>query len=322
MSTQPAPVSWRSSSTTRMPALAELGYLLGRDDRVGEVLTASSGTEALQVLDARDVDVVFSDISHAGPRRHGAGPGHLPLRRPAAGRLRHRARPARGRRLRRRRHRLRDEAGPPASGSARRCAGSSASAAAGGRGGRGDPRPRAPRRPRTRPSPSSSAGVTRFITAHDDPLRPGARGLRPPAHRRAARTSSGSRSAIARGALGRARVRPHPPQHPRLAPPRQRGADGARAVHRRRRPHRAAGERRHTKELRDTLLRRPIGDRRPAPGAGPAWRRRLTRAAAAPPRRGCGSRAPGAVRREGPVAAPSPASSTSRPSSATSTSTG
>jgi DNA-binding LytR/AlgR family response regulator len=49
-----------------LPALSELGYLLGRDDRIGEVITASSGTDALQVLDARDVDVVFSDISMPG----------------------------------------------------------------------------------------------------------------------------------------------------------------------------------------------------------------------------------------------------------------
>ncbi|HSO66110.1 MAG TPA: LytTR family DNA-binding domain-containing protein [Ornithinibacter sp.] len=49
-----------------LPALSDLGYLLGRDDRVEEVITASSGTEALQVLDGRDVDVVFSDISMPG----------------------------------------------------------------------------------------------------------------------------------------------------------------------------------------------------------------------------------------------------------------
>jgi DNA-binding LytR/AlgR family response regulator len=49
-----------------LPALSDLGYLLGRDDRVEEVLTASSGTEALQVLDGRDADVVFSDISMPG----------------------------------------------------------------------------------------------------------------------------------------------------------------------------------------------------------------------------------------------------------------
>ena len=34
------------------PALDDLGYLLGRDDRIAEVITASSGTEALQVLQA------------------------------------------------------------------------------------------------------------------------------------------------------------------------------------------------------------------------------------------------------------------------------
>ena len=49
-----------------LPALSELGWLLDRDDRVAEVLSASSGTDALQVLDTRDVDVVFSDISMPG----------------------------------------------------------------------------------------------------------------------------------------------------------------------------------------------------------------------------------------------------------------
>jgi DNA-binding LytR/AlgR family response regulator len=49
-----------------LPALSELTYLLGRDDRIREVLTASSGTDALGVLEARDVDVVFSDISMPG----------------------------------------------------------------------------------------------------------------------------------------------------------------------------------------------------------------------------------------------------------------
>ena len=49
-----------------LPALSDLGYLLGRDERIAEVITASSGTEALQVLDGRDVDVVFSDISMPG----------------------------------------------------------------------------------------------------------------------------------------------------------------------------------------------------------------------------------------------------------------
>lgn len=48
------------------PALSELGYLLSRDDRIGEVITAASGTQALQVLDSREVDVVFTDISMPG----------------------------------------------------------------------------------------------------------------------------------------------------------------------------------------------------------------------------------------------------------------
>ncbi|MGL5909411.1 MAG: LytR/AlgR family response regulator transcription factor, partial [Phycicoccus sp.] len=39
---------------------------LGRDHRVAEVITAASGTDALAVLDERDVDVVFSDISMPG----------------------------------------------------------------------------------------------------------------------------------------------------------------------------------------------------------------------------------------------------------------
>lgn len=49
-----------------LPALSDLDYLLGRDERIGTVITATSGTEALQVLDSRDVDVVFSDISMPG----------------------------------------------------------------------------------------------------------------------------------------------------------------------------------------------------------------------------------------------------------------
>ena len=49
-----------------LPALSELGYLLERDPRIREVLTAASGTDALQLLDNRNVDVVFSDISMPG----------------------------------------------------------------------------------------------------------------------------------------------------------------------------------------------------------------------------------------------------------------
>lgn len=48
------------------PALAELAYLLGRDERVGTVSTASDGSQALKVLEHDAVDVVFCDISMPG----------------------------------------------------------------------------------------------------------------------------------------------------------------------------------------------------------------------------------------------------------------
>jgi DNA-binding LytR/AlgR family response regulator len=48
------------------PALAELGWLLDRDERVGTVLTADSAAEALRVLQDQDVDAVFSDIRMPG----------------------------------------------------------------------------------------------------------------------------------------------------------------------------------------------------------------------------------------------------------------
>jgi DNA-binding LytR/AlgR family response regulator len=48
------------------PALEELSWLLRQDHRIAEVLTASSGADALRSLDAGDIDVVFSDISMPG----------------------------------------------------------------------------------------------------------------------------------------------------------------------------------------------------------------------------------------------------------------
>jgi DNA-binding LytR/AlgR family response regulator len=48
------------------PALEELSWLLRQDDRISEVLTASSGADALRSLDAGNIDVVFSDISMPG----------------------------------------------------------------------------------------------------------------------------------------------------------------------------------------------------------------------------------------------------------------
>lgn len=49
-----------------LPALEELSWLLRQDDRIGEVRTASSGTEALRALEEGPVDVVFSDINMPG----------------------------------------------------------------------------------------------------------------------------------------------------------------------------------------------------------------------------------------------------------------
>lgn len=48
------------------PALEELAFLLGRDARVGAVLTSDSATDALRVLQELEVDAVFLDISMPG----------------------------------------------------------------------------------------------------------------------------------------------------------------------------------------------------------------------------------------------------------------
>ncbi|MCU1548947.1 MAG: DNA-binding response regulator [Arthrobacter sp.] len=45
-----------------LPAVEELAFLLGRDDRIGTVCRASSGTEALRALEAEEFDAVFLDI--------------------------------------------------------------------------------------------------------------------------------------------------------------------------------------------------------------------------------------------------------------------
>jgi DNA-binding LytR/AlgR family response regulator len=49
------------------PTLSELARLLGQDPRVGRVRTAASRAEALLVLDAEPVDVVFCDLRTPGP---------------------------------------------------------------------------------------------------------------------------------------------------------------------------------------------------------------------------------------------------------------
>ena len=48
------------------PALAELVYLLSKDPRIGEIRTASNGPDALKILQAADLDVVFCDIKMPG----------------------------------------------------------------------------------------------------------------------------------------------------------------------------------------------------------------------------------------------------------------
>ncbi len=45
-----------------IPAVEELAFLLGRDERIGNIYRASSGTQALRALEAEPVDAVFLDI--------------------------------------------------------------------------------------------------------------------------------------------------------------------------------------------------------------------------------------------------------------------
>ncbi len=49
-----------------LPALEELAYLLRQDPRIGTLRTASSGAEALRALDVEAVDVVFCDVRMPG----------------------------------------------------------------------------------------------------------------------------------------------------------------------------------------------------------------------------------------------------------------
>lgn len=45
-----------------LPAVEELAFLLGRDERISKVLRATSGSEALRALASAQVDAVFLDI--------------------------------------------------------------------------------------------------------------------------------------------------------------------------------------------------------------------------------------------------------------------
>ncbi|HEY6740376.1 MAG TPA: LytTR family DNA-binding domain-containing protein [Actinopolymorphaceae bacterium] len=49
-----------------LPALGELAYLLRHDERVDDVLTTSSGAEALRLLQRERIDAIFSDIKMPG----------------------------------------------------------------------------------------------------------------------------------------------------------------------------------------------------------------------------------------------------------------
>jgi len=48
------------------PALDELAFLLGKDERIGTIHRASSGSEALRILDNERVDALFLDIHMPG----------------------------------------------------------------------------------------------------------------------------------------------------------------------------------------------------------------------------------------------------------------
>lgn len=261
-----------------LPALSDLGYLLERDERIAEVITASSGTEALQVLDGRDVDVVFSDISMPG--LDGMALARVISRfavRPqivfvtahdqhavdafALAATDYVMKPVRTERLSeavRRVVRTRNEL------AASTAAAAAPTGAAPGPGGRPDPNPPPPP-PEDETIPVELGGVTRFITrnqiryaqAHGDYARlhteTGSHLVRVPLSVLEERWAEHGFVRIHRSTLV---ALPHVSEV-RMDHGRCSVVVGAIELQ---------VSRRHTKQLRDTLLRRPIGDRRPSGG--------------------------------------------------------
>ena len=62
----PAPALSALVVDDEAPALSELAYLLGRDERIGTVRTATNGPDALRALEDGGTDVVFCDIKMPG----------------------------------------------------------------------------------------------------------------------------------------------------------------------------------------------------------------------------------------------------------------
>ena len=261
-----------------LPALSDLEYLLERDERIAEVITASSGTEALQVLDGRDVDVVFSDISMPG--LDGMALARVISRfavRPqivfvtahdqhavaafALAATDYVMKPVRTERLSeavRRVVRTRNELASPATSPPGTTPGP------GGRPGQNQPQA-PPSPPEDETIPVELCGVTRFITrnqiryaqAHGDYARlhteTGSHLVRVPLSVLEERWAEHGFVRIHRSTLV---ALPHVSEV-RMDHGRCSVVVGAIELQ---------VSRRHTKELRDTLLRRPIGDRRPSGG--------------------------------------------------------
>ena len=197
--------------------LAELAWLLERDERVGEIHTAASGAEALKALDAHPVDVIFTDISMPG--LDGLDLARVLSRfavRPqvvfvtaydehavAAFELEatdYVMKPVRPDRL--------------AEAVRRVMAGR---LDAGGASGMPGPEP-----PSDETIPVELGGVTTFVQRSQNPLRPGAGRLCPAAHRQGLAPGA-DLAQRARGALGGAWVRAHSPLHAGVHPPHHRG---------------------------------------------------------------------------------------------------